>query len=242
MKRKTAHLGDRNGSLPQTNRTPDCALFIQFSEPVDGSGARDLRLLLLPPASERKLAKLALPGTQTNTNKNPGSSRFQMPEHSRDAAEEPGKVSADEKSLSELHSVFHPQTPGSSFRPRSSLPSTAWLLPFVVASADKGPGPLPSRAFRLLCPPKANLKTFGNPGEPVSAGWGKVEPGGCGTTPSLSLSTFQLIWLGRYCSEIRSGSPEGTPGLPWSVALNASAQVSWPLQSWDRSRGYCPWC
>lgn len=131
---------------------------------------------------------------------------------------------------------------GLSFRPRSSLALHRLALPLRWHQQIKAQRPLPSRAFRLLRPPKGNPKTFGSPGASVSAGWGEAGARRVWHyAPLFSLHLSTAI-VRRYLLRILEWVPRGTPGLPRSVALNASAQDSCPLECWDRSRGYCPWC
>ena len=111
----------------------------------------------------------------------------------------------------------------------------------AVASADKGPWPSPQP--RVLPSVSAQSKPE-NLWEPWRASecWGKAGARRVWHyAPPFSLHLSTDI-VRRYLFRNPEWVPRGTPGLPRSVALKASAQVSRPLQNWDRSRGYCPWC
>lgn len=121
---------------------PDCALFIQFSEPVDGSGARRPSALPSPPASERKSDNWRFrehKQIQTKTLAPPDS-------RCRNTAETQRRSQARFRQMRNLSQSCTP-----CFIPKLRAQFSSQIQPcppppgfaLAVASADKGPGPSP---------------------------------------------------------------------------------------------------
>lgn len=152
--------------------------------------------------------------------------------------EEPGKASADEKSRAELYSVLHPQTPGPVPVPDPASPATGWFCP-CGGTRSQRPCALSPTALSAFCVrPKESWTPLGT----WRAGECWLRKGrsqeGVALCPSLvsppsncygSALLVQKSGVGPH-KDARRHPPTPTP----SVALNASAQASHGLQSWDR--------